>query len=148
MSLIIHDDMLTTMLPDGVSMSYLCRLTTVNPYWHVDVAFSNDLAEDKVAGLRVDSSRGTAHIVLNDQYHFSQRALTRTITHELLELQSIDQWLAFVRISRRLSTDVIAINSAEREYRDVRDHSIDYMLSCLPWFDSWDIPIQKTTILR
>mgnify|MGYP001613681270 FL=1 len=88
------------------------------------------------AQVEWDHAVHRATIYINANYHFSGAALARAITHELLELATVDTWLIFKQGNHP--------PELEQRYRNARDKQIDQRMSTMPFWCAYDVPVARS----
>jgi hypothetical protein len=133
------------LLPPGLTFEYLRKLAGVDPVWDIRVEW---IELDLVLSMAVTWDLGTmsATIQVNPAYLFTARAMARGITHELLELQSIDTWIVVWESTRTLASGQRL--DFEHKYRTARDRQISQRLGQMPFWSGADLPVHQSALGR
>lgn len=127
------------LLPPGITFDYLRKLVNLDPIWNIQVLYDTAMDIQYAAQVDWDHATHSAMVCINANYHFSDRALARAITHELLELATVDTWIIFKQLSSASGRNEVV----EQQYRTARDKQIDQRLGAMPFWGNYDVPVAR-----
>jgi hypothetical protein len=134
-----------TFLPPSLSVEYLRRLVNVHERWSLTIRYGR-LPSSVCASLRnVSPQQFKATIIINPKFHFTGKAMARTITHELLELSLWNLWAVFLDTLAVVENPEIRSDLESRMRRE-RDRQIDERLKGMPFWTEFDIPVLKSAV--
>jgi hypothetical protein len=124
-------------------LEYLRGLALVEESWRIHIEVL-PICRRRYAALDVNYSSYRARVLLNAEYAFTRASAARAVTHELLELATIDMWRVQQATLGKIETP--ERGALEERARAVRDGYIERRLRAMPFWSEMDVPVLRESL--